>query len=189
MGYTHYWYIDKDQIDEQAYRRAIVEAAEIIRQSPVAIGDGRGDGDPELNEGGIRFNGKAVGTCPGCPYCNWAQDPKVRDLYGLDRLSLYDRDHDQTHEAFYMPADIREPGRTSYGMRVFDFCKTAAKRYDVVVTVVLATMQNRIPAGFDVHSDGEPEDWVAGVALARVVLDDDTIGVPAHVLTEHEDCD
>lgn len=48
------------------------------------------------------------------------------------------------------------------------FCKTARKPYDVVVTAVLTYLANCW--NIDVSSDGDVEDWEAGVALAEMAL-------------------
>lgn len=45
------------------------------------------------------------------------------------------------------------------------FCKTAAKPYDLAVTALLALAAHHGLAS--VSSDGEPDDWADGVALAR----------------------
>ena len=45
---------------------------------------------------------------------------------------------------------------------------------------MLATIHARCP-GLDVSSDGGPDDWTKGVDLARRILDDPTIEIPAGV--------
>lgn len=62
--------------------------------------------------------------------------------------------------------------------RLFEFTKTARKPYDVVVTAVLAAIAHERPRGFTVYSDGGRDEWADGLALARRILDDDTIGYP-----------
>ena len=79
---------------------------------------------------------------------------------------------DDDHETFILHAAPDEDT---------DFCKTAAKPYDVVVTACLAVMAYHVSAGFVVSSDGGPSDWDKGVALARRVLGDDTIHCPLRV--------
>lgn len=46
-----------------------------------------------------------------------------------------------------------------------DFCKTARKPYDIAVTAVLCLAHHY--GGLDVASDGDPEDWEDGLALAQ----------------------
>lgn len=67
---------------------------------------------------------------------------------------------DDGHETFYLAPD-------STG---FSFCKTAAKPYDVAVTASLLALKDRLGDVVRVESDGEPEDWQAGHALASRAL-------------------
>ena len=50
----------------------------------------------------------------------------------------------------------------------FDFCKTAYKPYDVVVTACLTVLSNTLD-NFKVSSDGDESDFEAGVSLAEEV--------------------
>lgn len=52
-----------------------------------------------------------------------------------------------------------------YRARSTEFCKTARKPYDLVVTACLAYLATY--HGFEVSSDGDAEDWIAGVRLAN----------------------
>lgn len=49
------------------------------------------------------------------------------------------------------------------------FCKTARKPYDIVVTACLTLLQ--ADYGFSVWSDGDVDEWEAGVAFAEQALD------------------
>jgi hypothetical protein len=69
---------------------------------------------------------------------------------------------DESHETFYLPANAQE-------LTDFDFCKTACKPYDVVAVAVLCTIAHVAPGCLAVSSDGQPEDWTEGLALARKV--------------------
>lgn len=55
-----------------------------------------------------------------------------------------------------------------YG-REFQFCKTARKPYDRVVTALLILADFHSPNTWLVTSDGEPDDWQEGLELARTV--------------------
>lgn len=65
------------------------------------------------------------------------------------------------HETFYLPAHAG-------ALKSFQFCKTAQKPYDLAVTACLARLAE-IP-GIEVSSDGDREEWEAGVALASKLL-------------------
>ena len=58
----------------------------------------------------------------------------------------------------------------SLGATGFNFCKTAAKPYDLVVTAILVLAEHFSEGHFKVSSDGDPEDWAEGLALAREVV-------------------
>ena len=63
-----------------------------------------------------------------------------------------------------------EDGRETFtfpGKSGFNFCKTAYKPYDVVVTAILIAAENRAPQAFGYNSDGEHADWEAGLELAE----------------------
>ena len=68
-------------------------------------------------------------------------------------------ENNQDHETFHFP-----------GEHGFNFCKTAAKPYDIVVTACLAVAKDIFGSEISVSSDGEAEDWVKGVELAKRVL-------------------
>lgn len=67
---------------------------------------------------------------------------------------------DEGHETFVLAQD----------QRGFEFCKTARKPYDTVVTAVLALAKDRLGGAIEISSDGYPEEWEAGVELAATVL-------------------
>jgi len=66
-----------------------------------------------------------------------------------------------SHETFFLP-------KTAGEMKSFDFCKTARKPYDVVVTACLCRLGE--VKGISVSSDGSPSEWKEGVELAAKVL-------------------
>lgn len=51
-----------------------------------------------------------------------------------------------------------------------NFCKTARKPYDLVVTTCLAILKYRLGEAIYVSSDGDASDWTNGVAYARKIL-------------------
>ena len=62
-------------------------------------------------------------------------------------------------ESFYMP----------YSGHGFDFCKTARKPYDLLVTAALVSFKHHFPQE-SVSSDGDREEWKEGIELCRDVL-------------------
>lgn len=54
--------------------------------------------------------------------------------------------------------------------RKFNFCKTAGKPYDVVVTACLIVLKYRLKEYIGISSDGETDDWAEGLELAKQTL-------------------
>lgn len=79
------------------------------------------------------------------------------DIGSSLEISLNGPSHDDlAHESFVLSP-------TSTG---FNFCKTAGKPYDVVVTAILTVAEHLTGGAFNVCSDGDAADWLAGVQLA-----------------------
>ncbi len=78
------------------------------------------------------------------------------------------------HETFELPGSV-------HALTAFEFCKTARKPYDVVVTAVLATVAHLAPGAITVSSDGNPAEWADGIALAREVTGLNDIETPCGV--------
>lgn len=85
----------------------------------------------------------------------------VVDQRDWDTFSINGID-DDAHEDFRLPREVDQ-------LDGFDFCKTAAKPYDVVVTAILAIMHHFAPGALEISSDGTPEEWEEGLKLASEV--------------------
>lgn len=68
--------------------------------------------------------------------------------------------NDDAHETFYV----------DQGNDEWSFCKTARKPYDVAVTAILAYLEGAHPDKFSVGSDGDSDDWQAGIKLLKTAL-------------------
>ncbi len=152
MGYTHYWYLNKKSEEVRGIEKSRFNQAVIdmnmIVWTSSLVADEDGNGDPEIKRDEVRFNG------------------------------LGDDSHETFHfEPFDIDETIRQPSLIGREKN-FACCKTAQKPYDVVVTACLAVAAEVIGDGIDVSSDGEPEDWEDGVALASKVLGRD-VPVPS----------
>lgn len=64
------------------------------------------------------------------------------------------------HETFYLEKDYRE----------FNFCKTAAKPYDLAVCSLLLLANEHMPGHHDIASDGQLDDWRDAMELNAKVL-------------------
>ena len=65
---------------------------------------------------------------------------------------------DEGHESFVLPTSLRD----------FDFCKTARKPYDLVVTAILLRAAHHAPQGIEINSDGTWDEWKP----ARVLVEE-----------------
>lgn len=81
---------------------------------------------------------------------------------------------DDAHEDF----SLREHFKQNLEPDNWNFCKTARKPYDVVVTACLIVLKHRLGDRIDVSSDGFQHDWEAGLDLAKRVLKLKTLTIP-----------
>jgi hypothetical protein len=89
---------------------------------------------------------------------------------------------DDGHETFYLPRVNERPEWSSERRGdVFRFTKTAYKPYDLVVTAILIAADAIAPGALAISSDGGPNDWQAGLALASHALPALVSQVPAGV--------
>jgi hypothetical protein len=79
---------------------------------------------------------------------------------------------DNGHEPFVFPGDIESTPRGPKIPAGFNFCKTAAKPYDEVVTACLLVARDHFPPSvLAIESDGSwPDDWRDGASLYSSVL-------------------
>lgn len=148
MGYTHYFQFKKPapikgnaDAAETAYKKAIAECAKIARVYNAECKNAGLDAD--------RLSGFSAHTKPG-------------KYGGL----LINGKQENAFEPFCVPEHFRQNFENSDG---FGFCKTNRLPYDTVVTACLAVLAYRLGNLIAVSSDGKPDDWSAGVALAQRV--------------------
>lgn len=160
MGYTHYWERPRE-LDTQRFERFRRDVARLLDHLPahttsaggyyadatVKVCGADGTGEPIINGLEVVFNG--------------------------DAAAYHENDGGLHHETFYMPRVLEpHPGQQPDERgRYFDFCKTARKPYDLVVTAALLAFAHHFPAPETlVNSDGDAGEWTAGLALCRRVL-------------------
>jgi hypothetical protein len=72
---------------------------------------------------------------------------------------------DNSHETFFLPSS-----ESATKERLSDFCKTARKDYDIYVTACLVALHNILGDDIEVSSDGDAEEFLDGLKLARNIL-------------------
>jgi len=146
MGYTHYWYLDSEDSNSEAYTKAKEEIVLVIKKKIHMLADGHGKGYPEINDNIICINGKGDDSHEAFYLSKNMSDGKKRSYGGA------------SHEV--------------YENLLFNSCKTQRKPYDDVITAALTILFDRLGHlnKVRVYSDGGETDWENGVALASEVL-------------------
>lgn len=145
MGYTHYWRRPVGTEDREKFRELGTDIKRILEEAEnqqIRIAGPSGVGNPEFNEQYIGFNGRG----PKLDHESFVW------TCATERPPYYDH--------YSKPAD--EP--------VFDFCKTARKPYDAVVTASLIRAKHIYGDQVHVSSDGSWDEWAEGRALYEKVF-------------------
>ena len=141
MGYTHYWYRKSDANSANQYAELRMDTSRIIT---TAI------------QQGIVMRGP-FGT--GQPE------------FSEERFAFNgDSNEDLYHETFAWRREVRMREHEMEDGEAFDFCKTAYKPYDAVVTAVLIRAKEIYGNGVRLVSDGEWEDWEPGRSLYELTF-------------------
>ena len=143
MGYTHYWRRPRTNAGSAyMFGQLALDAKKIITQAEldgIRIRDAYGEGEPNFNEAYFGING--------------------------DASAFSDDGRDLAHESFIWEGipTIQEWRKDE--PNTFDFCKTAYKPYDAVVTAILIRAKHIYGSCVAVSSDGDWQDWQAGREL------------------------
>ena len=133
MGYTHYWRRPrKNAGSAYMFGQLALDTKKIIAQAEqdgIRIRNGQGEGEPEFNEAYFSINGDA---------------------------SHYVEGRDMAHETFRWEGIPSISEHRKDEPETFDFCKTAYKPYDVVVTAILIRAKHIYGDCVSISSDG---DW------------------------------
>jgi len=148
MGYTHYWGRDGSNLGSaEMFGRLALDAKKIIAQAEregIRICNGFGRGEPDFNEAFFALNGNTDAILPD--------------------------GRDEAHEGFVWfgtpTFSVWEIGQT----HTFDFCKTAHKPYDAVITAILIRAKDIYGDCLDVSSDGVWSEWQTGRELYERVF-------------------
>jgi len=103
----------------------------------------------------VKALARAAGACH-VTIRGWNGESSTAPEFNNAEISLNGYGED-SHESFII----------SQGDTGFQFCKTARKPYDLVVTAALCLFAARFGDAVEVSSDGTPGDWQNGLNLAR----------------------
>ena len=150
MGYTHYWTFPKSKKGTLAETEKAYQLA--ISQCRRVV---KGYNAEVTAIGGdtLRLSGDTVSS-------------EVDQYKGIN----FNGTDDLSHEDFYLNEHLKQ--------NEFNFCKTARKPYDIVVTACLSILKHYLGDRIEVSSDGDFSDWNLGTDLAKRILDIEGIENP-----------
>jgi len=146
MGYTHYATRPvRNAGSAYMYNKLAMDAKAICDHAqanglPLANGMGEAGTEPEFTEAYFSLNG------------------------------VSDENGDNGHETFHWDGIPTLPDYRKKESEYFDFCKTAYKPYDAVVTAILIRAKVIYGSCVSINSDGSWEDWKAGRDLYEEVF-------------------
>ena len=145
IGYTHYWY-RKPMLASDKFAKASEDCKKICEEE--------------------KKNGVAIVYEYNKPF-----DP----IFTADTVR-FNGEGDIGHETFYI-AQTFQSHYTQYDAsqkKVFAFCKTANKPYDVAVCACLIIFKYWFP-DIDVSSDGTMQDWMPAIENVRSIFGEDYV--------------
>jgi hypothetical protein len=147
MGYTHYTYRPvKNAGSAYFYGKLALDAKKLCdyaNANGIRIRNGLGEGEPEFTEFSFSINGDA---------------------------SHYVEGRDLAHETFYWAGIPTHPKHREGESHYFNFCKTAMKPYDAVVTAILIRAKSIYGSCVSISSDGDWQEWQAGREMYETVF-------------------
>ena len=188
MGYTHYLYILSNELDVEAFAKAVGDFKTLLPKMEhlgIKLADGDGEGEPTLNNDMIRFNGARncghekhrlgllwpSNSAKGIAISAKEKGEVIKDVW-VAGLIVNKRicDGDCSYETFSVtriPTEGREVKKNNIR---FTFCKTNYKPYDFAVTVVCIILKHYFPNKIKVKSDGNIEQWKDAIDFVQYFL-------------------
>jgi len=132
MGYTHYWRMKKDKKVSEQKWTALTKDVKELL-----------DDSPILERAKQQYG---------------ADDEYWNDLTITDNEIRFDGGH----ETFVLERKPVQPAWRQDQDMVFNFCKTARKEYDGLVTATLILAKHHLGNEIKISSDGDMNEWVEG---------------------------
>lgn len=190
MGYTHYWYREKEYSPEE-FRRIIDDFREmlpVLQESGVKLAGGLGKGEARINYEDVWFNGpEDCGHAEFNLHIAWpsknaggiGKDPKKAvngAWFAGAKIETRVCGGDCSHETFRFPKVFKIPDWQKEADHLgksglyFSCTKTAYKPYDLAVNCFLIIAKHHLGERIMVSSDGENEHWFDGMLLCHKIL-------------------
>ncbi len=175
MGYTHYWRQRAD-LNQTQWQRYLEKVRTLLDHLPAHTDSAGGHYvDAPLGLVGNSDNGEHSPHLDGeIIFLNGDGEHRDGTYLSHEDFVLTRRRRD------LYDYEIRE-GKTKDGPRG-EFCKTARKPYDLVVSALLIVLENDFPEVFSVESDGEPSEWQPALDWVNATLRDKAYEHPAGVV-------
>jgi hypothetical protein len=196
MGYTHYLYIKGNELDAEAFSRAVNDFKFLIpkmRHLGIKLADANGKGSPYLTNDTIRFNGLEncghekhsyglvwpMQNARGVAISSRQKNEVISGTW-FAGLTVNARvcNGDCSHEPFEVNR-VFPQSQEAFEMATimnldsdihFTFCKTNYKPYDFAVCVACIILKHYFPNNIKVHSDGTMEQWIDAVDFVKYFL-------------------
>ena len=189
MGYTHYWYRQKE-IDPETYGRIVQDFRRllpVVEKWGVLLAGGLGDGDPQVDAQDVWFNGKhncghkastelvipwPAAHARGVLRGGATQTVVTGTWFAGHEVATRCCDGDCSYETFHFPPVIetrewQDPDKDGLW---FEFCKTAFRPYDLAVTAFLVVAKHQLRNRIKVRSDGDEPHWQDAKWLCQLEL-------------------
>ena len=141
MGYTHYWERKVSDDTKIQYGKLALDAKKIVDYA--------------------RTHGVSIG--------NWDGEILNGDEWSESRFD-FNGYRDEAHETFVWQAVVGEPTYMNNDGYSFDFCKTAWKPYDKIVTAILCRAKYHYGNSIKISSDGSWDEWTSGRDLYEEIF-------------------
>ena len=174
MGYTHYWR-RVQEFPESQFAKVVSDFQELLpelREAGVLLAGGMGDGEAEVSNEQIWFNGlEKCGHTKRDLGITWPADgamgvhrgpgdpTAINKWFGGAKLRRRACGGDCSHETFHLLRVLKLWSEPDENGRYFQFCKTAYKPYDLAVGACLIIAKHYLTDAICVSSDGEEENW------------------------------
>lgn len=145
MGYTHYFEKPNKPLNSKAFGEFIETAQKIVHAC-----------SPTGPIGGVYYEGEEVKIAGP----NGDKEP----LFTGTEIAL-NGEGENAHESL----NIRN---IEDGLGTFNFCKTARKPYDIVVTGILIALKKKFEFTVKINSDGDIDEWEPGLNLYNTCVED-----------------
>jgi len=192
MGYTHYWYREKEYSSEE-FKSIVDDFKKVVPELEkvgVKLAGGLGKDDPRITDEDVWFNGlENCGHEEFNLHIAWpsknaggvGKKPKEAvngTWFAGAQIETRVCGGDCSHETFHFPRILelsdwqKKQGIEDLGEDglLFAFCKSAYKPYDLAVNCFLIIAKYRLSKRIMVHSDGENEHWFDGMLLCHKIL-------------------